>query len=115
MIAKQYERAKQILKENAEGHARLASLLVEREVIFAEDVERIFGKRPWTSRTDEILSNDDEKSESGEEKAPASEPVAGGDAPVAESGAAGEAQAKQSEADNGDAPVLPPPFPPMAK
>jgi len=30
-------------------------LLVEREVIFAEDVEKIFGKRPWTSRAEELL------------------------------------------------------------
>ena len=55
LINSQYERAKQILTEHAEGHAQLAQLLVEREVIFAEDVERIFGKRPWTSRADELL------------------------------------------------------------
>ena len=55
MINEQYERAKQILTEHADGHAKLAQLLVEREVIFAEDVENIFGKRPWTSRADELL------------------------------------------------------------
>jgi cell division protease FtsH len=55
MINTQYERAKQILTEHKEGHAQLAQLLVEREVIFAEDVEKIFGKRPWTSRADELL------------------------------------------------------------
>ena len=55
MINTQYERAKQILTEHKEGHAQLAQLLVDREVIFAEDVERIFGKRPWTSRADELL------------------------------------------------------------
>jgi len=55
MIAEQYARAKDILSKNAEGHAALAQLLVEREVIFAEDVERIFGPRPWASRTDELL------------------------------------------------------------
>ncbi len=55
MVGEQYERAKQILTEHKEGHAQLAQLLVEREVIFAEDVERIFGKRPWTSRADELL------------------------------------------------------------
>ncbi len=55
MINEQYARAKQILTEHAEGHAQLAQLLVDREVIFAEDVERIFGKRPWTSRADELL------------------------------------------------------------
>ena len=55
MVNEQYERAKKILTEHADGHARLAQLLVEREVIFAEDVENIFGKRPWTSRADELL------------------------------------------------------------
>ena len=55
MINEQYERAKQILAEHKEGHAQLAQLLIDREVIFAEDVERIFGKRPWTSRAEELL------------------------------------------------------------
>ena len=56
LIAEQYERAKQILDEHKEGHAQLAQLLIDREVIYAEDVERIFGKRPWVSRTEEILA-----------------------------------------------------------
>ena len=55
MINEQYDRAKQILTEHKDGHAQLAQLLVEREVIFAEDVERIFGKRPWISRSEELL------------------------------------------------------------
>ena len=55
MINQQYERAKQILTEHKEGHAKLAQLLIEREVIFADDVEAIFGKRPWTSRAEELL------------------------------------------------------------
>ena len=55
MINEQYERAKQILTEHKDGHAQLAQLLIDREVIFAEDVERIFGKRPWTSRAEELL------------------------------------------------------------
>ena len=54
-IDEQYRRAKQILTEHSEGHARLAQLLIDREVIFAEDVERIFGPRPWTSRAEEII------------------------------------------------------------
>ncbi|MBP3664785.1 MAG: ATP-dependent zinc metalloprotease FtsH [Tyzzerella sp.] len=56
MINEQYERAKTILTEHKEGHNQLAQLLMEREVIFAEDVERIFGKRPWASRSEEIMS-----------------------------------------------------------
>ncbi len=55
MVNEQYERAKQILTEHKDGHAQLAKLLVEREVIFAEDVEKIFGKRPWISRADELI------------------------------------------------------------
>ena len=55
MIAEQYKRAKDILTEHKEGHNKLAELLIEREVIFAEDVEKIFGKRPWVSRSEEIL------------------------------------------------------------
>ncbi len=55
IVAEQYERAKQVLIENAEGHNQLAELLLEKEVIFAEDLERIFGKRPWISRSDELM------------------------------------------------------------
>ena len=55
MVNEQYDRAKRILTEHKEGHAQLAQLLIEREVIFAEDVEKIFGKRPWTSRAEELL------------------------------------------------------------
>ena len=53
---KQYERAKKILSEHMEGHNKLAQLLIDKEVIFAEDVERIFGKRPWASRSEEIMA-----------------------------------------------------------
>ena len=56
MVNEQYERAKRILKENKEKHNQLAQRLVEREVIFAEDVEEIFGPRPWASRSEEIFS-----------------------------------------------------------
>ena len=55
MIAEQYARAKALLSEKHEGHAQLAQVLQDREVIFAEDVENIFGKRPWASRTEELL------------------------------------------------------------
>lgn len=55
MINEQYARAKKILDEHREGHAKLAQLLIEREVIFAEDAERIFGKRQWASRTEELM------------------------------------------------------------
>lgn len=56
LIAEQYSRAKEILTLHKEGHNKLAELLIEKEVIFAEDVEAIFGKRPWTSRSEEIMA-----------------------------------------------------------
>ncbi len=59
MITEQYERAKALLSEHREGHAELARILVEREVIFAEDVEKIFGKRPWASRSEEIFESNE--------------------------------------------------------
>ena len=55
IIAEQMARAKRILTENAEGHHQLAQLLIDREVITSEDVQRILGPRPWKSRGDELL------------------------------------------------------------
>ena len=59
MINEQYDRAKRMLSEHKEGHNQLAQLLMDKEVIFAEDVERIFGKRPWASRSEEIMNTDE--------------------------------------------------------
>lgn len=56
IINEQYSRAKKMLSELAKGHRELADVLLSREVIYTEDVERIFGKRQWASRTDEILA-----------------------------------------------------------
>ena len=56
IINEQYDRAKKLLQQHTEGHNKLADILLTREVIFTEDVEQIFGKRQWTSRTDEILA-----------------------------------------------------------
>ena len=61
IIAEQYERAKQLLLEYAEGHHKLKSILLDREVIYTEDVENIFGKRAWSSRVDEIIASNEEK------------------------------------------------------
>ena len=55
IIAEQMARAKQILTDNAEGHHQIAQLLIDREVITHEDVERILGPRPWKSRGDQLL------------------------------------------------------------
>ncbi len=77
MIAEQYERAKKLLLEKKEGHNALANLLMEREVIYAEDVEHIFGKRPWTSRTEELLTNQPEETDEPQDSLPT--PAQGGD------------------------------------
>ncbi|MCH5241622.1 MAG: ATP-dependent zinc metalloprotease FtsH [Muribaculaceae bacterium] len=55
IVNEQYERAKQILREYAKEHNKIRDLLVEREVIFHDDVEIILGPRKWRSRTDEIM------------------------------------------------------------
>ena len=73
MINEQYERAKEVLTVQKEGHNRLAKLLMEKEVIFAEDVENIFGKRPWASRSEEIMNQEGPKElteEKSNEEAP---------------------------------------------
>ncbi len=58
LVSEQYERAKKLLTDNAGKHAELASILVEREVIFTEDVEKIFGPRPWKSRADVLMEEE---------------------------------------------------------
>lgn len=55
IIDSQYQRARQVLETYTDGHHQLAHLLLEREVIYTEDAERIFGKRKWLSRTEEIM------------------------------------------------------------
>lgn len=99
IISEQYERAKALLKEHAEGHAKLAEVLVSREVIFTEDVENIFGKRPWVSRTDEILAAK-EKSESSESS---------------ENSESSESSENSESSESSDSHVTPPPFKGLAE
>ena len=68
IVRSQYERAKAILSEHAEGIQQLAQLLLDREVIYTEDVEHIFGKRPWISRTDELMQANASSSETPAEE-----------------------------------------------
>jgi cell division protease FtsH len=88
VLNEQYERAKDILRQYSDGHGQLTQLLVDREVIFTADVEAIFGKRQWVSRTDEILALNEHKEADAEPKA---------DAPQAEGE---QAQAEGNDADN---------------
>jgi len=48
MVSAAYKRAKQLLNDHREQHRQVAELLIEREVIFSDDLENILGKRPWT-------------------------------------------------------------------
>ena len=68
IIDGQYDRAKEILSKHAEGHHQLAQVLLEREVIYSEDVEHIFGKRKWLSRSQEILQLQEKANEKAEQE-----------------------------------------------
>ena len=60
LVDKAYSRAKEILIQHKEGLSQLAELLLEKEVIFAVDLERIFGKRPFKKEGDEITEKEPE-------------------------------------------------------
>lgn len=55
IVNEQYERAKEILRQYAAQHNQIRDMLIEKEVIYHDDVEKILGKRKWKSRTDEII------------------------------------------------------------
>ena len=72
IIDQEYKRAREILETYTEGHHALAQLLLEREVIYTEDAEKIFGKRKWTSRLDALpagsqSSNDEQQNDSSDD------------------------------------------------
>ncbi len=69
LIEGQYKRANQILKDNSEGHTKLGNLLLEKEVIFSEDLEAIFGKRQWDKKHIISENGDDKPEEKKVEKA----------------------------------------------
>ncbi len=107
IIDSQYERARQILEQHANGHHDLADLLLKREVIYTEDAERIFGKRPWMSRNDEIMRLN-EQADDAKKKADDD----GDAAPDGDNDTASDNEAQK--ADGGDTPdgaqTTPPPF-----
>ncbi len=84
LVSEQYERAKKLLTDNAGKHAELASILVEREVIFTEDVEKIFGPRPWKSRADVLMEEEALKLAEERAKKPETGTDGGQDAPETE-------------------------------
>ncbi len=64
IIEEQYKRAKQILVENHEKHSKLAELLLDKEVIFSEDLEKIFGKRKLSAH---VIEEDDDETTTAED------------------------------------------------
>ena len=68
LIATEYERAKTILKKNKKGLKQLAEILLEKEVIFSDDLEAIFGKRPW--KTEEAMPRKTEELPEKKEEQP---------------------------------------------
>ena len=56
LIEGQYKRAIDILEENKDKLNQLADILIEKEVIFKDDLEAIFGKRTWDKNLDEVVS-----------------------------------------------------------
>lgn len=61
MIEAQYQRALDVLGQHKEGYEKLAERLLEKEVIFSEDLENIFGKRQW-GKSDAIAEKIEETS-----------------------------------------------------
>ena len=98
IVNEQYERAKSILREHAEQHNRMRDLLVEKEVIFTDDVREILGPRKWKSRTDEIseLNERDKAKDKGRPTAESSQPATG--------------KPQGTASDDDDDPGTPPPF-----
>ena len=66
LIEKAYQEAIAILTDHRDGLTQLATKLIEEEVIFGEDLENIFGKRPWGNTEDEKLKNAAEKAREDE-------------------------------------------------
>ena len=66
IVEKAYVKAKEILSENKEKLTKLAEALLEKEVIFKEDLEVIFGKRPGSETEEEEIESEDKTEENAE-------------------------------------------------
>ncbi|MBR3799058.1 MAG: ATP-dependent zinc metalloprotease FtsH [Bacteroidales bacterium] len=92
MVEEQYERAKEVLRNNMEGLTQLAETLLEKEVIFSDDLERIFGKRKGENKALDAINEAKEQ-----EKAEAEKQTADADVPSTSSGSDGETENKNNE------------------
>ena len=68
MVEEQYERAKEVLRNNMEGLTQLAETLLEKEVIFSDDLERIFGKRKGENKALDAINEAKEQEKAEAEK-----------------------------------------------
>jgi len=106
IINEQYERAKSILREHKEGHSKLAETLLTKEVMYAEDLVNIFGKRQWKSRTEEIMrlrAERDAKLSQGESDSPSDDSRDESDSPI-------DVEAKDITDKDSDSTPVPPPY-----
>lgn len=107
IIEEQYLRAKDILQRYAEGHGKLAEVLVTREVIYAQDVADIFGPRQWLSRSDEILNDNQNGEASVQQSQAAADNTSETKAETDDS-----ESSQSSTVDSENTTVTPPPFDP---
>ena len=68
MVDEAYERTKKILGEHKKELEQLAELLLKKEVIFKDDLEKIFGKRKFQTRHEEVEENSKNSKKSDEDK-----------------------------------------------
>ncbi|OUN78969.1 peptidase M41 [Alistipes sp. An54] len=92
VISEAYRMAEKVLKEHKEGLKELAELLLQREVVFTEDVERIFGKRK------KDIERERREAEAKAKAAEGTAPTAATDSTAAASGAASSETAAQGAA-----------------
>ena len=80
LIEEQYQRAIRLLEENKDKLTKLAEILLEKEVIFKDNLEEIFGKRPYKSRDEIMNGNSQEKHVPAQEETVTERSVPGGTA-----------------------------------
>ena len=103
IVNEQYERAKEILRKYSAQHNQIRDMLIEHEVIFHDDVEKILGKRQWKSRTDEIIELNKKQEEESADKSIGMDPLK-------QNGNDNAGKSSESEDDDEDEDNTPPPF-----
>ena len=98
VIGKAYEMAQKVLREHADGLKELAELLLEREVVFTEDVERIFGRRKKDILREQKEAEAKAKADGAAVKGEPEAPAAPAAKPAPEEAASAVAQTETPEA-----------------